>query len=267
MAEQDEGDIRVVKMTLNQFCNDKTREQFVATVKPLIITMNVVMAEAYTFANFHIIRCLSDPTFDVNELPKLDRNFYYRCILAVSTSKARKNTLGADLEESVEAYDALRPEGYQKADIRNYNQAVADISIQMATMACNSVWANIDRIILRFLRTKHAHLKPHWNNIVKAVVTCPKTDLGKLFDLSVALAVEASVVAALLRSWLPLPSGQQFSTRAHLAMRMFHTILGELLTESQQADTKPGMHSQVQTTVVQPITSQECVHHGVRSNL
>ena len=64
MAEQDEGDIRVIKMTLNQFCNDKTREQFVATVKPLIITMNVVMAETYTFANFHIIRCLSDPTFD-----------------------------------------------------------------------------------------------------------------------------------------------------------------------------------------------------------
>ena len=36
------------------------------------------------------------------------------------------------MEESVEAYDALRPEGYQKADIRDYNQAVADISIQMA---------------------------------------------------------------------------------------------------------------------------------------
>ena len=37
------------KMALNKFCYDKTREQFVARVKPWIITMNVVMAEAYTF--------------------------------------------------------------------------------------------------------------------------------------------------------------------------------------------------------------------------
>ena len=226
--EDDEVDIRIVKMTLNTFCSEKTRKQFVARVQPMVATMNLAMAEAYTFANFHVTRCMSDATFNVSSLPMLDRNFYYRCILAVSTSNVRKGTLGADLEASVIAYDALRPLGYQKADVRPYNQVIADMSIQMATMACNSVWANLDRFILRYLRLKHMDIKTYWTSIIKAVVTCPKTPVDTLFDGQNPLAVKAQSVAQLLRSWMPLPSAQQFNTRAHLAMRMFHTILGEL---------------------------------------
>ena len=233
-------DIRVVKMTLNGFCNDKTRKPFVARVQALVATMNVAMAEAYLFANFHITRCLSDPNFDVSKLPKLDRHFYYRCILAVSTCNPHKNTLGEELKETMIAYDALRPVGYQKADIILYNQVVADLSIQMATMACNSVWANIRIIIRRFLQAKHTNLKTEWNKIIDAVVKCPNKNLGELFDPSKAKATEASTVAALLRSWLPFSLGKQFNTRAHLAMGLFHKILGELSTISQHMDTKIG---------------------------
>ena len=34
--EDDEVDIRIVKMTLNTFCNEKTRKQFVARVQPMV---------------------------------------------------------------------------------------------------------------------------------------------------------------------------------------------------------------------------------------
>ncbi len=87
----DEGDagIRVVKMKLNTFCLDDQRQKIAHRVNGMVYVMNLAVAEAYTFANFHVIRCLQDPSFDVSKLPKLDRCFYYRCLLAVTTSNAR----------------------------------------------------------------------------------------------------------------------------------------------------------------------------------
>jgi hypothetical protein len=244
MSVDEEGapssEYRTVKMSLNRFCAEDHRQQLVHRIDALVSTMNLAVAEGYTFANFHVTRCLEDPTFDVSKLPKLDRKFYYRCLIAVSTSKSHASTLGADLEASVRAYDALRPAGYVKADIRPYNQAVADMSIQMATMACNSVWANINRIIYRYLRAKHAPLKKHWPTIVKAVVAHPKTDLQKLFDFKDPLTRDAVSTAERLRTWLPLPTAKQFNTRAHLAMRLFHTVLQELTILTSEANSQAG---------------------------
>jgi hypothetical protein len=80
--------------------------------------MNQVVAEAYLFANFHVTRCLDDPAFDVECLPKLDRNFYYRCLLAVSRFNIQKGTLGESLTTSMDAFDGLRPEGCPKTEVK-----------------------------------------------------------------------------------------------------------------------------------------------------
>lgn len=224
-----EGSTGIVKMTLNSFCAERYRPQLVSRISSLVRTINQAVAEAYLFANFHFSRCLSNPEFDVTTLPKLDRNFYYRCLLAVSVSNARADTLGDALKGSQVAFDALRPPDYRKADIRPYNQVVADTSIQMATMACNSVWANIERFVTRYLRLRYPCLKRFWKLIVSASVQQPKTPLEKFFPPPCSQnASRARQVAEHLRSLLPLPSGQPFSTRAHLAMRLFHTILGDL---------------------------------------
>ena len=225
----DEDDIRPVKMTLHQFCFDKTREQIESRIRAVVGVANQVVAEAYLFANFHVVRSLQDPAFDVALLPRLDRNFYYRCLIAVSVSKARPDTLGSELSASVKAFDALRPAGHVKADITAYNQVVADLSVQMATAATNSVWGNIDRFVYRYLRVKFPELKKLWKKIVDTVVVDPTSDLAEVFGRSPSpLAAKASEVAKDLRGYLPLPNGQQFATRAHLAMRLFHLILQEL---------------------------------------
>jgi hypothetical protein len=63
------GDVTVVKMTLNALCMDASRKQICSRIKCLVYTMNQVVAEAYLFANFHVTRCMCDPTFNVAQLP------------------------------------------------------------------------------------------------------------------------------------------------------------------------------------------------------
>jgi len=224
-----EANITVIKKTLNKLCMDASRQQLCASIRGLVFTMNCVVAEAYLFANFHVTRCLSEPAFDVVCLPKLDRNFYYRCLLAVSKSNVRKGTLGKSLTDSMDAFDALRPMGWSKTDVRPWGQVIADISIQMATMACNSVWANVDRVVVKYLRLKHPALKKHFVKIVRAVVHYPKSDVDKIIPSQYGHAAQVKKVVSHLRLLLPLPTGHQFNTRAHLTMRLFHSVLSELV--------------------------------------
>ena len=225
-----EDGIGVVKMTLGGFCKDKTASQVQAAVTGLVKLGNVAMAEAYLFANFHISRCLENPAFPASGLPLLDRSFYYRCLLAVTVTNLKDGTLGSEIEASMEAYDLLRPEGYTKADMTPFNQLLTELSIQMATMACNSVWANVERYICRYVKAAHPELKRQGKKIANAVVKSPKVPLDKLFPAASKSAriAGASEVAEKLRGWSKLPSAAQFNSRAHLCMRLFHKILGEL---------------------------------------
>ena len=236
--EDDKDEMRVVKMSLMAFCKDSTRIQIKARIQRLVEVANKASAEAYLFANFHVIRCLDDPMFDVTTLPQLDRNFYYRCLIAVSVSNVRAGTLSTAMETSRTAFDALRPLGYEKADIRPYNQMIADLSIKMAAMASNSVWANIERFLFRYLRLKFPELKKAlWKKIVMAVVKNPKFPLAQIFGSSGHESTRAAIcVAENLRAELPIPSGQPFSSRSHIAMRLFHTILAELNNTSAVAE-------------------------------
>jgi hypothetical protein len=228
----DEGNVKTAKMTLGGFCLDRDAPRVKARIAELVMTANVALAEAYLFANFHVSRCLSDPGFAASQLPKLDRSFYYRCIIAVTTCNAHDTTLGESFLQSKRAYDLLRPEGYHKADMRPFNQLMAELSIQMATMACNSVWANVEGFVFRYLKAVHPELRRWWKTIVEAVVHKPQIALDKIFLSTCPTALAAIEASNQLRSWMEMPSGHQFNTRAHLCMRLFQKILEVLGTRS-----------------------------------
>ena len=228
--ERDEGGgadtIGVVKMTLVK-----------ARIDALVMTANIALAEAYLFANFHVSRCLSDPGFAAADLPKLDRSFYYRCLIAVTTCNAKDDTLGVQLELSKSAFDVLRPPNYAKADMRPFNQLMAELSIQMATMACNSVWDNLSRFVFRYLKVAYPDLKRWWKKIVAAVVDRPNVSLESLIPPTCANAVRAAAAAEQLRAWIDLPAAAHYNTRAHLCMRLFHKILERLAQDAKDSSS------------------------------
>ena len=232
-----ESTIGVVKLTLGGFCVDKTARQIKVRIAELVMTANIAIAEAYLFANYHVSRCLSDPGCTAVDLPKLDRSFYYRCLIAVTTCNAKDDTLGEKLEQSKCAFDLLRPPNQPKADMRPFNQLMAELSIQMATMACNSVWANLDRFVFRYLKVVHPDLKRWWKKVVAAVVERPNASLESLIPPACKKAARAAAAAEQLRGWLELPSASHYNTRAHLCMRLFHRILERLVLETKDTST------------------------------
>ena len=99
---QNENDYSVVKMKLNSFI---TNAALAASIRRCVFDMDRIVAEGYAFANFHIARLLRKGL----SIPIIDRNFYYRCLVAVSNTHARSDTLGADFKVSVTEFDSLRP--------------------------------------------------------------------------------------------------------------------------------------------------------------
>lgn len=225
----------VVKMKLKSFCCDV---RLCKKFDDMVMGLNRVMGEAYAFANFHILRQLSSTT--PAPATKIDRNFYYRCILAVSVTNCRKDTLSAALVDSMQAFDILRTTPSNKIDMRDYNQVMADLSIIMATMAVNHLWTNIARRVEAYVKWRYPGLKGHWKTIARAVVDMPNASLKKVFALTGSAAVQANKLAASkvaeeLRAIMPLPSGQQFACRANLTLPMYHKIL---------KDTEMALHDQ-----------------------
>ena len=80
-----------VKMKLNTFLRTDTNTRRIkAKLNDVVLDGNRLLGEAYAFANFHVGRLL-EADIDV---PVIDRNFYYRCLLAVCDSNCRADTLG-----------------------------------------------------------------------------------------------------------------------------------------------------------------------------
>lgn len=201
-----------VKMKLTSFCPSKRLR---ARLQTIVLDINRLVGEAYCFANLHILRLLVAD----KPLPVIDRNFYYRCLVGVADSDARKGTLGPEYQSTMDVFDGLRPEGMAKVDIRAYNQVVADQSISMATMATNHLWTNLQGRLLRYLRWRHPGLKRHHRSIVNLVACYPKKAIE-------ADHPAAGVISA-LRALLPLPSGHQYASRAHLTIPLYTHLLRE----------------------------------------
>jgi len=172
--------ICVVKMKLSTFIpHDWLRNK----IDTLVLDMNKLLGEGYIFANFHIARLFENGI----AVPPVNRNFFYRCIIAVSTNKCNGSTLGEDFESSRLLFDLLREPGQSKVDIRGRvkNQIIADLSILMATMASNHLWTNLERRITTYLKWKYPQIaKRLRSDIVAALIKCPTKNLDDIFKMS-----------------------------------------------------------------------------------
>lgn len=234
----------VVKMKLNTFCdNHQLRSKLGATV----LDMNQLIGEAYAFANYHVLRLLQkarDARVTVNTnvaigvsdsvrldvtpvmIPKIDRNFYYRCLLAVSVNKARATTLENDFVETRVLFDSLRDANVPKVSIRGHNQVVADLSISMATMATNHLWMNIEKRLRRYLTWSQPALKPaQRKRVIESILYKPTIGLEELFPNRDNVEQNAFAVARELRGQLQLSSNKQHACIAHMLLPLYFEIL------------------------------------------
>jgi hypothetical protein len=180
VIENDDTVYAVVKMKLNTLCkNNDLSKKLQFTVSD----MNRLVAEAYAFSNFHILRILEDPSIQV---PKMDRGFFYRCIAAVGELKCNKGTLNDDFKMSIALFDSLRPIRMIKGKLQKvpkvrilpeYNQLIADTSITMATMATNHLWTNLESRLKRYLSLMHPSLKRYHKSIIDSLINFPKAPI------------------------------------------------------------------------------------------
>jgi hypothetical protein len=205
----------VVKMKLSSFCSSPRLRTH---LNKLVLDMNRLLGEAYCFANLHVARLLA--SHPPEPLPMMDRNFFYRCLVAVSENNVRAGTLGPDIARTLELFDALRTDEVPKVDIRGRNQVVADLSITMATMATNHLWMNLKGRLDRYLKWRHPELtRRQRGRVICLVVSAPRQAVDPM-------ASYAAIITE-LRSILPLQSRQQFASRAHLTLPLYHRMLTE----------------------------------------
>ncbi|PNG99503.1 hypothetical protein TSOC_014715 [Tetrabaena socialis] len=250
--------VTVVKMKLNSFCKDSP--QLRSQIQVLVLNMNRLLGEAYAFATFHILHM---HLHDCDTYPTIDRNFFYRCLVAVSTNNSRPDTLGIDLVASRDVYSALRPlqgPGSKPVNTVGYAQVLADLSIVMATMAGNHLWENLEKRIFNYLKMKYPGQlmgTPLRRKVVEALVRKPLASTADLFQLSPSVPPDsaaaerlrrARVVADELRVLMPLPNGDHDRTRAHLTLPLYIKMLLEIEEARAAAAAAAADLSEAKTT-------------------
>ena len=222
-----------VKMKLNTFSDNK---QLNTKLRTTVLDMNQLLGETYTFANFHVLRILHKKNkFPDMVIPKMDKNFYYRCMIAVSVNKCRDTTLSDDLKESKLQFESFRDKKSPKVCIIGQNQVIADLAISMATMATNHLWMNIHARLDKFLRWSQPTVKSSLRKrIVTALLLKPTIDLAKLFSNKDVKEQAGLAVVTELRGLLQLPSKTQYASRAHLLLPMYFHILEKTVAAKKE---------------------------------
>lgn len=235
---QDATTAATVKMKLGQFC---PKPELQDRIRRLVKRTNRVMAEAYMFANFHVRRLVDAG----KAIPPIDRNFYYRCIVAVVRSKARPATLGDDFAASRDAFDTLRPDGMQKVNIEEDNQVIASLSISMATMAINHLMLNLDNRLSKYLRWRYPELRGLWSTIIRAILD-PSIDVASAVPIketcSPAHAARRLAAREVIGELRPLVTGltkQRYGTQARHTLPLYAKMLCDIeaATEAMSADS------------------------------
>jgi len=200
--------------------------------------MNIVIAEAYAFANLHLSRLL-DRGLD---LPHFDRNYFYRCIAAVTISGCKAGLLDKEFLDTRAAFEALRPEGQRPINAMGpYMYILPDISVTMATMATNHLWSNLETRVKRYLCWAHPKLKKLHHTIFSLGLQAPNVPLEKVDKFSAvnadgepkgATALEYIEQSKTLVAWLrtcgvaiPAPGKKRFATRARSFVHIYHDIM------------------------------------------
>lgn len=154
-----EEDVSVVKMKLGGFCKDDALRAGICT---LASDLDRLAGQAYLFAILHVNRLCATGL----PLPTIDRNLYYRCLLACGHSTATRKAVSGDaaLLETLEEFDALRPQpgtpAYSpKISVDDRTQPLASLSITMGTMAQNHLRFNLHGRVRAYLRWRLPRVK------------------------------------------------------------------------------------------------------------
>ena len=232
-STEEEAQKATVKMKLRSFMRDDKDKKdpksakLMRLINQLVENMNRVLAEAYTFANFHILRLLTSQNPNI---PAVNRKFFYRCLVAVSESITRAGTLGVDMVDSIRAFDALRPSGQAKVNVVGMSQVLADLSIVMATMASNHLWVNVWKRLFEYVKKAYPKLKGKVNPkvIVDAVLITPTTKT-KLSIKDDGLRAQVEAIISDLRSLCPLtkriPSKPSGNSQGHKLLPLLYHIM------------------------------------------
>ena len=219
----------VVKMKLNTFLHGPNSGKLKAKLNEVVLDGNLLLGEGYAFANFHIGRLLEAG----QEVPVINRNFYYRCLLAVCVSNCRASTLGDSFVESMRLFDELRDPTQKKVDATLYNQLLADLSISMTTMATNHLWTNLETRIEGFMRWRHPDLRRFHTAVVRAVAILPCENLEKIFKEA---SLYSKTKARRSRARTPLDAEPQAEPKPKRVMKMTPAREAKLKLEQEKAE-------------------------------
>ena len=234
LVDPDSGDNNLSKscvvMKLNQFVRDR---RILSHIDSAVRRCNVLVLEAYEFANFHIHRLLREDT----PLPILDRNFYYRCVACVGVTNVRPGTIGQELHESALLFDAHRPPGQQRTAAQDLMEIIPDLTITMQTAVYNHLWCNLFQRTGRWLKYHHPHLKKFSALILALVFKAPKRKLVDVKGLRLEnpphsrarpltaaarhLRLQAREVVDHLRGLCPLVTSKKAMTKSHTLLHLY----------------------------------------------
>jgi hypothetical protein len=204
-------------MKLMTFCKS---ELVCAQLQKTVMTANIVLGEAFVFANFHVMRIRSIG----GEMPVIDEKFYWRAIMAVTINRHVAKLFTPEWLSSISEYDALRPVGDVKANIGgNFNAIAASLRIVMKTAAVNHLWLNLDKRVGRLIAWRWPSLKRCAKKIQMAVTVFNKKPTIETFPGDSPKAVLARQVISELR--VMLPDVSRFDSRAHKTLDLYFHIL------------------------------------------
>jgi hypothetical protein len=201
---------------------------------------NIILAEAYEFANFHLHYQLHAGA----PLPKIDDNFYYACLSSVSNMATRSATIPAAIKQSSLQFDRLRAHGEEKIYAHDLMDIMQNLRKVMATAAKNHLWTNVTKRTRRWLKFKHPGLKKLHGAIVAAVFVAPTVKLTDfnafkeakegLSACAIHMRAEALGVAASLRAWYPFRSGKRVDSRSHELIPLYWKLFQDTEVHFEQ---------------------------------
>lgn len=219
-----------IVMKLNQFVRDR---RILPLVDSVVRRCNVLVFEAYEFANFHVRRLLTEGL----PLPIMDRNFYYRCIACVAATNVRAGTVDGDMQRSAAIFDGHRPPGQQRTEAHDLMDIIPDLTVTMQTAVYNHLWCNLFVRTGRWMKCNYPELKKLSALIMALVFKAPKTKLDDvkglrlsqparsrappLTDAEKQLRQRAREVVEYLRGLCPLPSKAKAMSRSHSLIPLY----------------------------------------------
>jgi len=217
-----------VNRKLTTFCqNPAIRRQ----LNSFVMDSNIMVAEAYAFANLHVTRLLERG----KSVPVIDQSFYHACMTAVTECGSDHSD---EMKESIKAFDALRPQGEAKVKSERIHDIREELAISMAAVASNHLWSNFESRLTKYLLIKYPDLTKKWREVVvdcvavsptKKLSTVPKLSLKTPKGKTMAEGTRSAIARSLdlitsLRTECPVKR-VGVDCKAHTLLPLYYEIL------------------------------------------